>query len=60
MYSIFIADRAKELTLGNNHDYPLKVKNENSYRYDKSHGYSHLRTMLSDTFLLVNATSLQA
>jgi glycosyltransferase involved in cell wall biosynthesis len=59
LYTTYINKSMKQLRLGYNQNYDLETVNSNSYRQDKSHAYSHLRTMMSDTFLLVNSSSLR-
>ena len=43
--------------VGTSTEYPYEVKSANSYRFYKSTGYHHLRTMMTDIFLLTNITS---
>lgn len=46
------------LQLGLSVDYPLYVKSSNTYR-TAAHAYSHLRSTLTDLFLLTPAKSLK-
>ena len=55
LYSNYIVDqepKVESMRLGISQDYPSFVKRSNSYRTFGEHCYSHLRTILSDVFLL--------
>lgn len=63
MYSNFLSydqhNKNNQLKVGLSIEYPVDVVKKDGYRKFRYHAYGHLRTMMTDIFLLMNSTSLK-